>query len=176
MTSGAYASRIFQAGQTVFRTGDRAAEAFLIRSGRVRIHVTKYGAEKEIDTVGPGRIFGEMAVLSDMNRMASATAVETTELVCCHRQELLRRLDDLPEFRQESFRFLISYSQDLMPHELMPDRPDDTETRHRDAVAYDLVENARSTNRFEGLDPFMTGLYRLLIGYAERRLPPNFKP
>jgi len=171
---GDYVPRICQAGEAVFVEDDRAGEAFLIRSGRVRIHKLENGADKEIDTIGAGQIFGEMGVLSDMNRMASATAVEETTLVCCHRRELVRRLEELSVDRRDAFRFLIVYCQDLLPFEMMTERPDDEDTRDRDKIAYYLVRDAERPGELDGLDPFMGGLYKLLISYAKRRLPPGF--
>lgn len=130
----------------------------------------------EIDTVGEGSIFGEMGVLSDMNRMASANAVGDTVLTCCHRRALMLRLDDLDEDRRDALRFLIVYCQEFMPFELMENRPDDEETRCRDGIAFYLIRDSAKPGELDGLDPFLRGLCRVLIGYVKRRLPPGFEP
>jgi len=172
---GEYDRRTFKAGEPIFSEGDRAGEAFLVHSGNVRLHKSEDGNAREIDTVGRGKIFGEMGVISDMNRMASATAVGETVLICCHRREMLRRVDELDGDRRDALRFLIVYCQELLPFELMDDRPDDEETRHRDKIAFFLVRDASKPGELDGLDTFLSGLYKVLIGYAERRLPPGFE-
>lgn len=174
--SADYVRRTYQDGEPIFEEGDRAGEAFLINSGQVRIFKKEGSELSEIDVIGPGSIFGEMGVISDMNRMASAMAVGETELNCCHRRELKRRVDALDEDMRDALRFLIVYCQEFLPFELMTDRPDDAETRKRDTIAYHLVKGSQKPGELDQLDTFLRGLYKVLIGYTERRLPPGFEP
>ncbi len=167
-----YGQRRFKDGEVIFSEGDRAGEAFLITSGAVRLQKLEGGQIHEIDIVREGKIFGEMGVLSDMNRMASAVAVGETVLTSCHRTELMRRLDELDKERRDAIRFLIAYCQDFLPYELMKGRPADEETRERDRIAHHLVHDAAKLGFMDGLDSFMSGLFKVLIHYAERRLPP----
>ncbi|MGB0670751.1 MAG: cyclic nucleotide-binding domain-containing protein [Rhodospirillales bacterium] len=171
-----YGRRDFNDGDIIFAEGDRAAEAYLIQSGRVRLLTEESGIVREIDTIGKGRIFGEMAVISDMNRMATAQAMGDTVLVACHRREMQRRIDELDDKRRDALRFLILYCQDFLPFELMDARPQDDETERRDGIAYWLIHYANRPGELDGLDTFLSGLYKVLIGYAERRLPPGFHP
>ena len=172
---GDYHRRKFKDGEIIFSEGDRAGEAYLVSSGQVRIHKTEKGRILEIDVIGQGKIFGEMGVISDMNRMASANAVGETHVIACERMELLRRVDELDEDRRDALRFLIVYCQEFLPFELMDERPENDETRHRDKIAFDLVRESNKPGALDGLDVFLTGLYEVLIGYTERRLPPDFK-
>lgn len=140
------------------------------------IHKLENGERHEIDVVGPGQIFGEMGVISDMNRMASATALKETVLTCCHRRELLRRTDRLSDDRRDALRFLIVYCQEFMPFELIENRPDNKETERRDTIAFCLIRDAERPGELDELDAFLAGIYRVLVGYAKRRLPPDFEP
>jgi hypothetical protein len=171
-----YLRRSFKDGDKIFAEGDRAGEAFLVHSGKVRLFKVENGVSQEIDTVGEGRIFGEMGVLSDMNRMASATAVGDTVLTCCHHRALMKRLDALDSDRRDSLRFLIVYCQEFLPFEMMENRRDDEETRNRDSIAFYLIRDSAKPGELDGLDPFLRGLYQVLVGYAKRRLPPDFEP
>lgn len=171
-----YMRRTYEKGEIVFSEGDRGAEAFLIHSGKVHIYKTENGEILDIDTIGAGKIFGEMGILSDSNRMATAQAVEDTVLTCCHRRELTRRVDGLDEDSRDALRFLIVYCQEFIPYDLIENRPDNDETRRMDRNAYYLVQGFRNQEGTAGMDPFMRGLYQVLVGYAERRLPPNFTP
>lgn len=168
--------RSFNSGEVIFSQGDRGAEAFLINSGHVQIFQADDDGLKEIAKVGPGQIFGEMGVISDSNRMATASAVGETEVLCCHRRQLMRRIEDMHEDRRDALRFLIVYCQEFLPFELMDDRPATDETRHMDDMAFYLVRDAKKPGELDDLDSFMKGLYLVLIGYAERRLPPNHQP
>ena len=166
-----YERRKYKRGEVIFSEGERAAEAYLIQAGKVHLFRNENGIAKELDTIGEGQIFGEMGVISDMNRMASADAVTDVTLICCHRQELKRRLKDLDKDRREAMRFLIVYCQEYLPFEMMENRPTNKITAERDAVALQLIRHFDRPGELDALDSFMAGLYRVLIGYAKRRLP-----
>jgi len=173
---GDYVRRTYANDETIFKEGDRAGEAYLVHSGEVRLHKMEDGEDHEIDVVGKGQIFGEMGVMSDMNRMATATAIGDTVLTCCHRRELVRRMDALDEDRRDALRFLIVYCQEFLPYELMGNRPNDTETKNRDKLAYFLVRDAEKPGELDSLDTLLRGLYKVLVSYAKRRIPPGFEP
>ena len=70
--------RKYHAGETLMKQGDTGVGLYVIISGKVR--VTQAGnpdrAEEELDTVGTGSVLGEMALLDDLPRSATVTAVE----------------------------------------------------------------------------------------------------
>ncbi len=68
----------YQPGQEIVRQGDTGVGAFIIRSGKVDIVQDKGGKEIKLATLGPGDVFGEMALLDEFPRSASARAVEPT--------------------------------------------------------------------------------------------------
>ncbi|GAC1388870.1 MAG: hypothetical protein NVS4B12_12030 [Ktedonobacteraceae bacterium] len=70
--------RTYSAGTKLFSQGDSGAGLYILKSGKVSISQTSGsgGAEKEINTVGAGEAFGEMALLDDHPRSATVTAVE----------------------------------------------------------------------------------------------------
>jgi len=116
-----------------------------------------------------------MGVISDMKRMASATAVGETVLTCCYKREMLRRIDGLEKDTCDAMRFLIVYCQEFLPYELMESRPDDSDTLHKDRLAFYLIAKSKEPAVTKHLDPFLKRLYEVLINYAKRRIPPNFK-
>ncbi len=162
-------------GQQIFWDGDRAGIAYLIDEGQIRLHKEHEGKEVEIDVIGPGQIFGELGVISDSNRMASATAIGQTTLTGCHRREIMERVNGMDEDWREALRFLITYCQEFLPYELMDTRPDTAETMDMDQTAHKLIIKAQKPDALEELEPFMQGLYNVLLGYAKRRLPPSFE-
>jgi CRP/FNR family transcriptional regulator, cyclic AMP receptor protein len=68
-------------GEVLFRTGEKGAEMFVVRSGKVRIVVSSRGIEKTLAVLGPGEFVGEMSVLTDQPRSATAIVEEDAELL-----------------------------------------------------------------------------------------------
>lgn len=64
----------YKAGAVLLEEGGRDQLMFVIESGSVEIFRTDGGAVKTIRTLGPGDFFGEMALLDDQPRTASARA------------------------------------------------------------------------------------------------------
>ena len=65
-------------GQEIVHQGDTGAGAFIIRSGKVEVIQEKDGQQTKLATLGPGDVFGEMALLDEFPRSASVRAVEPT--------------------------------------------------------------------------------------------------
>ena len=88
----------FGAGTVLFREGDAGDAAYLVERGVIEIS-NGDGAERRIlGEIVDGSMFGEMALLSDMPRMATATAkVDTTCVVLPRKvfRVLLFEADDI---------------------------------------------------------------------------------
>ena len=77
----------FKAGDAIFREGERGYRAFIIQEGDIDILRNVNYKETIIATVGKGGIIGEMALIDESPRMATARAasagvviVVTTEM------------------------------------------------------------------------------------------------
>lgn len=71
--------KIFYQNAVVFREGDPADCAYLIETGEIQITKKSPDGEVELGRLGPGAIFGEMAMIDMQPRMAKATAlIDTT--------------------------------------------------------------------------------------------------
>jgi signal transduction histidine kinase len=89
----------FPAGHEIFKEGDPGDAIYLIKSGEVRISaLTESGERYVFSKVGPSGIFGEMAVLDDKPRSASAVADSETVAYCIPRQYILDLFKRSPEF------------------------------------------------------------------------------
>src|SRR5579863_3085450 len=71
----------FPKSTVLFREGDEGAEMFVIRGGRIAISKTAGTVEKVLVTLGPGEFFGEMSILNNKPRTATATVVEDAQLL-----------------------------------------------------------------------------------------------
>jgi serine/threonine-protein kinase len=77
----AFPRATFEAGAPIVREGEHGDEAYVIESGRCEVHRTVDGQRVSIRVMGPGEIFGEMAILAAGARTASVTALEPTVLL-----------------------------------------------------------------------------------------------
>ncbi len=68
-------------GTVLFREGDPGKEMYVLQSGRVAISKKVRDVEKVLATLGPGEFFGEMAIISNKPRNASATVEEEARLL-----------------------------------------------------------------------------------------------
>ena len=67
--------RRFTAGDTLFREGDGASEAFLLQEGRVRLLKHIRGVDRSLIVLKPGDLFGESALLDSAARSSTAVAL-----------------------------------------------------------------------------------------------------
>jgi NTE family protein len=69
------------AGETVFHEGDRGDVLYLVLSGVIEIYTQRGPDDVTIRTFTPGTYFGELALLGQETRSASARAIERSVLV-----------------------------------------------------------------------------------------------
>lgn len=68
-------------GKVLFKQGDKGTAAFIVNSGAVGLYREAMGRKIPLATVRKGELFGEMAVIDDSPRMASAFTLEETTLM-----------------------------------------------------------------------------------------------
>ncbi|MCK6453185.1 MAG: EAL domain-containing protein [Alphaproteobacteria bacterium] len=92
MYAGSYTSRNVEAGEVICREGEPGDCAFLIEQGAVEIMVTRHGAPVSVGRLGPGDMFGEMSMIDDSPRSATAVAREHCRLIVVTNDQLVRRV------------------------------------------------------------------------------------
>lgn len=71
-----------KAGDVLFNAGDEGTEMFVVRSGAVRVVIrSRAGIDKTLAILGPGEFVGEMSVLTNQPRAATAIIEEDAELL-----------------------------------------------------------------------------------------------
>jgi len=80
------------AGETLFCEGDAPTTAFLVESGRLRVTATVDGKPVVLGDVATGALVGEVAVLDDEPRTATATALEPSVLTAVDRNQISERI------------------------------------------------------------------------------------
>ena len=84
----------FAAGQVIFKTGDPGEVMYAVQEGEVHIMV----GDKVIDRVGPGGIFGEMALIDNSPRSATAVAGTDCKLVEVNQKRFEFMVQQTPRF------------------------------------------------------------------------------
>lgn len=92
-----------QKGDEVFREGDSGNDFYLIVSGEISIRVGK----KEVARMKQGQVFGEMAMLDDAKRTASAIATEPSLLFSITRDVISTKM---PKFAN---KVIVSIARQL---------------------------------------------------------------
>jgi CRP/FNR family cyclic AMP-dependent transcriptional regulator len=80
---GSCQERTYTAGSVIFTEGDAGVGLYVLKSGKIRLTQVNDPdrAEVEIDVIGAGQVMGEMALLDDMPRSATATAVDDVDVL-----------------------------------------------------------------------------------------------
>ena len=95
-------TRHVKAGETIFKEGDAAAEVYVIWSGRVGIQL----GNRLLDTLEANEIFGEMALIDDKPRSATAVALTEVPLIPISDLQFLLLVTRKPAFALEVMRVL----------------------------------------------------------------------
>lgn len=90
--------RQIDANEMLFQKGDRGDALYGIRRGQIRIETgTEGGGRLTLNIMGPGDVFGEIALLDGQSRTADATATEKSELYVLRRDDFLAYLEREPK-------------------------------------------------------------------------------
>jgi eukaryotic-like serine/threonine-protein kinase len=82
----------FESGAIVIREGDPGNSAYVIVSGSCRAYRTEHGCEETLATMGPGDVFGEMALLLEGPRAASVQAITPVVVIVIDKDTLTEGL------------------------------------------------------------------------------------
>ncbi|MDP2181194.1 MAG: cyclic nucleotide-binding domain-containing protein [Actinomycetota bacterium] len=78
--------KAFTAGQAIVREGDSGDEMYIVRSGKVRVSKGSGADSVTLAVLGSGEFFGEMALMGEYKRSATATAETDTTLTVVDKQ------------------------------------------------------------------------------------------
>jgi eukaryotic-like serine/threonine-protein kinase len=78
----------FAAGTLIIREHDVGDAAFIILSGTCRVYCRQGDHDETLATLGPGEVFGEMALLLDEKRVASVEALSQVTVLVLDKQTM----------------------------------------------------------------------------------------
>ncbi len=92
--AGLCQKRLLPSGETLFVKGDKGDALYGIRRGQIRIETsTPAGDSLTLNVLGPGDLFGEIALFDGQPRTADAVAAEASELFVLRRSDFLAYLE-----------------------------------------------------------------------------------
>ena len=97
----------FASGERIFAQGDAGDCAYIIHKGRIALFQHHDGHRIEVGTLGPGEIFGEMAVLDGGRRSATAVAAEDCTLARVPLVVFQKKLDGADRFLKALIELFI---------------------------------------------------------------------
>ncbi len=80
--------RTYEADETIFEEGQPGAALFLILDGKIAIEICRESETTRLAVLETGAFFGEMALLDETPRSASARALERTRTLALYRNDL----------------------------------------------------------------------------------------
>lgn len=87
----------YEPRDAVVRKGDIGTQLFGILRGRVKaVTSSPEGRELTLSIMGPGEVFGEIALLDNAERSATIVVLDECELLCIRRADFLRYLERHP--------------------------------------------------------------------------------
>ena len=102
LTGNGIATRSAKAGEIIFKEGDKAEQLFVIKSGEVAIQ----SGNRTLAELSTNHIFGEMALIDDAPRSATAVARTDVELVPISEKQFLFLVSQTPFFALKVMRVL----------------------------------------------------------------------
>ncbi|MCU7959265.1 MAG: Crp/Fnr family transcriptional regulator [gamma proteobacterium symbiont of Bathyaustriella thionipta] len=138
---------LLRSGEVIFSKGDDGQYAFIVDEGQIRINGSSpAGDVLTLATIGPGELFGELSLIDDHPRNASALALTDAELIILDRHAFneisesdsdtldlilrtmaarTRRIDDMAlVFAYEPLRKRMEFAYNEMRERAIPQRKD----------------------------------------------------
>ncbi len=105
--------QIFRPGELIFGEGTPGDVAFIIERGEVEITCLRQGRNVRLGLLGAGEIFGEMALIDDNLRTATARAAEETEVIAISREQIQGKLQSADTITSLLLRLLLKRFRDV---------------------------------------------------------------
>ena len=105
----------YRKSEVIFKEGSTGSEMYLIHSGKVLLSVRQSETQEvPLVVLNPGDFFGEMALVDDSPRSATASATDdNTELIVMDRARFLFLVRQQPEFALSLMHTLCRRLRDM---------------------------------------------------------------
>jgi CRP-like cAMP-binding protein len=102
-------SRAFRSKEVIFAQGDAGDAVFFVQDGRVKLTVVSTrGKEATVGVLERGSFFGEGCLAGQALRMATASALQATNVIRVAKKTMVRVLPREPDFAELFIAYLLS--------------------------------------------------------------------
>lgn len=84
---------VYDSGKVIFHENDTGDQMYIIQEGNVRISKKMGGKEHILAVLSKGDFFGEMAIVNQVSRTATATAAGTVRLLAFNREGFISMVE-----------------------------------------------------------------------------------
>ena len=110
---GDFPRKTFGAGQTIIREGEPGDAAYIIVKGRCDIQKELPSGTETLMSIGPGAVFGEMAIMTEGPRTATVVATEPTTVLVVTSAILEQEMEALKPWVATLLKSLASRFRDI---------------------------------------------------------------
>ncbi len=103
----------FNKGDKIFSAGDSANCAYIIEKGQVGLYPLSYH-DHRIAKLGKGELLGEMGIINNLKRSASAFAESSVELLVVDREQITSRLENADPILRGVLEVLLSRIRNML--------------------------------------------------------------
>jgi CRP-like cAMP-binding protein len=93
----------FEAGEIVMKIGDKGDCMYVVQEGQLEVHAADGSL---VETVGPGGIVGEMALVDDAPRSATVVAKVDSRVVPLNQEQFMGHVHRTPFFALQVMRIM----------------------------------------------------------------------
>ncbi len=97
----------FMSGEIIFKEGEPGKNMYIILEGDVEIFLVTGGGEKILSVLTKGEFFGEMALIDDSPRSATARCKTPTKVLLMSDDQLDAYIESHPAFAVKMIRNLV---------------------------------------------------------------------
>jgi CRP/FNR family transcriptional regulator, cyclic AMP receptor protein len=97
----------YKPSDVIFSEGDNAMSMYIIESGKVEISKDINGQKKVLSILEKGKIFGEIALIEDGPRTATATSIDNTVCIKVPKNQFIENFEKSSPFIKALIKILI---------------------------------------------------------------------
>lgn len=95
MSEEVFERKVFGPGKPFIRAGEEHSRAYIIQNGRVSAYILQGDQKVEVTQYGPGRIIGEVCLMSDEPMTMNYEAMENTTVITMTRADFQKKISKM---------------------------------------------------------------------------------
>lgn len=110
--------KVIHPGKPFIKQGEEHARAYIVQNGRIRSYIMEGTEQVEVTQYGPGRIIGEICLMSDEPMTMNYEAMEDTTVITLTRAEFQKKISKMDKNVATIFEHVMNklnyqYAEDL---------------------------------------------------------------